>query len=259
MDQNRIQGKTVLITGATSGIGEACAYSFASMGTVLIITGRRKDKLDEVAKHIRDQYPVEVIAGNFDVCDRDACVEFMDFLDNRPVDILINNAGLSRGIDPADKGDLNDWDEMIDTNIKGLLNMTRLIAPGMRSRDKGYIVNVGSIAGHDSYPGGSVYCATKHAVAAFTRSLKMDFSGTRVRVGMISPGLVETEFSRVRFHGDTEKAGDVYKGIEPLTGGDIAELIVYMVNRPSHVNIMDLIVMPVDQSSVTLVSRNDEE
>lgn len=259
MDHNRIHGKTVLITGATSGIGEACAYLFASMGTDLVITGRRKEKLDEVARHIREQHPVEVITGNFDVRDREACIEFMDYLDNKPIDILINNAGLSRGLETADKAELNDWDEMIDTNIKGLLNMTRLVVPGMRSRDRGYIINVSSIAGHECYPGGSVYCATKHAVAAFTRSLKMDLSGTKVRAGMISPGLVETEFSKVRFHGDTERSGAVYKGIEPLTGGDIAELIVFMVNRPSHVNILDLIVMPVDQSSVVLVNRDNED
>lgn len=258
MDQNRIHGKTVMITGATSGIGEACAFSFASMGTNLVITGRRKEKLDEVARHIRGQYPVEVFTGNFDVRDRKECIEFMDCLDNMPVDILINNAGLSRGLEPADKAGLDDWDEMIDTNIKGLLNMTRLVVPGMRSRDRGYIINLGSIAGHDSYPGGAVYCATKHAVAAFTRSLKMDLSGTGVRVGMISPGLVQTEFSTVRFHGDSERAEKVYRGIEPLSGGDIAELIVFMVNRPSHVNILDLIVMPVEQSSVVHISRNKE-
>jgi 3-hydroxy acid dehydrogenase / malonic semialdehyde reductase len=258
MDQNRIHGKTVLITGATSGIGESCAYAFASMGTDLIITGRREENLEELARHIKDQYPVEVIAGNFDVRDRDACIRFMDFLDNRPVDILINNAGLSRGLEPADRADFDDWDEMVDTNIKGLLNMTRLIVPGMRSRNKGFILNLGSIAGHDSYPGGSVYCATKHAVAAFTRSLKMDLSGTKVRVGMISPGLVETEFSKVRFHGDEDRASQVYMGVEPLSAGDIAELIVFMANRPSHVNILDLVVMPVDQSSVFLLSRDDQ-
>ncbi|TVQ12773.1 MAG: SDR family NAD(P)-dependent oxidoreductase [Balneolaceae bacterium] len=258
MDQNRIHGKTVLITGATSGIGESCAYAFASMGTDLIITGRREENLEELARHIKEQYPVEVIAGNFDVRDREACIRFMDFLNNRPVDILINNAGLSRGLEPADKADFDDWDEMVDTNIKGLLNMTRLIVPGMRSRNKGFILNLGSIAGHDSYPGGSVYCATKHAVAAFTRSLKMDLSGTKVRVGMISPGLVETEFSKVRFHGDEDRAKQVYKGVEPLSAGDVAELIVFMANRPSHVNILDLVVMPVDQSSVFLLSRNEE-
>lgn len=259
MDQNRIHGKTVLITGATSGIGEACAYAFASMGTDLIITGRREDKLEELAQNIKEQCPVEVISGNFDVRDRDACIRFMDFLGNRPVDILINNAGLSRGLDPADRADFNDWDEMIDTNIKGLLNMTRLVVPGMRSRNKGFILNTGSIAGHDSYPGGSVYCATKHAVAAFTRSLKMDLSGTRVRVGMISPGLVETEFSKVRFHGDDDRARQVYRGVEPLTAGDVAEMIIFMVNRPSHVNILDMVVMPVDQSSVFLLNRRDED
>jgi 3-hydroxy acid dehydrogenase / malonic semialdehyde reductase len=258
MDQNRIHGKTVMITGATSGIGEACAYAFASMGTDLIITGRREENLEELARQIKEHYPVEVIAGNFDVRDRDACIRFMDFLGTRPIDILINNAGLSRGLDPVDKADFDDWDEMVDTNIKGVLNMTRLIVPGMKARNKGFILNLGSIAGHDSYPGGSVYCATKHAVAAFTRALKMDLSGTRVRAGMISPGLVETEFSKVRFHGDEVRARQVYKGVEPLFAVDVAEMIVFMANRPSHVNILDMVVMPVDQSSVFLLNRNHE-
>jgi 3-hydroxy acid dehydrogenase / malonic semialdehyde reductase len=256
MDINRIHEKKVLITGATSGIGEASALAFASMGCHVVITGRRASKLDVLAEKIHQLYDVDVTTASFDVRDRSACEKFADDPGSEHIDILINNAGLSRGLDPADTADPDDWDEMIDTNVKGLLNITRLILPGMKSRNSGFIINVGSIAGHDSYPGGSVYCASKHAVAAFTRSLKMDLNGTNIRVGMISPGLVETEFSLVRFHGDAERAANVYKGLQPLTATDIAELIVFMVNRPLHVNILDLVVMPVDQSSVFLASRN---
>jgi NADP-dependent 3-hydroxy acid dehydrogenase YdfG len=172
------------------------------------------------------------------------------------VDILINNAGLASGKDPIDSADFEDWDKMIDTNIKGLLNMMRFVGERMKKRNHGHIINVGSIAGHEAYPGGSVYCGTKHAVDAITRAAKMDLHGTEIRVSAVSPGLVETEFSEVRFHGDREKAAEVYQNVKPLSADDIADIILFIATRPPHVNIMDTIVLPVSQSSSTMVHRS---
>lgn len=251
---NRLQNKWVLITGATSGIGRSCAELFAEAGSHLILTGRRESRLRQLESELTESSDIQVSTSVFDVRDREACRSFVDSIDI-PVDILINNAGLAVGTDPVDKGDFEDWDRMIDTNVKGLLNMTRFLSPLMRNRNQGHIINIGSIAGHEAYPGGAVYCATKHAVHAITQSAKKDLHGTSVRVSEVSPGLVETEFSKVRFKGDNEKADSVYEGVKPLTSLDIAEIVLFTANRPDHVNIMDTVVLPVQQSSATLVDR----
>lgn len=253
---NRVKGKTVCITGATSGIGEKTAELFAEHESNLILTGRREERLIKLAEDLRNRFNIDVTTAAFDVSDWDACKEFVANF-TAPVDILINNAGLAIGTDAIYEADIADWNSMIDVNVKGLLYLSRLISPQMRKRNSGHIINLGSIAGHESYPGGAGYCASKHAVKAITESTKKDLSGTKVRVSMISPGLVETEFSEVRFKGDKEKAASVYRGLEPLVALDIAEIILFTANRPSHVNIMDTIVYPVYQSSATQVYRDE--
>ncbi len=253
---NRLKGKTVLITGATSGIGKACAELFAESGCNLVLTGRREDRLTEISAYLKSTYKVDVSYNTFDIRELDKCKVFVDQLDE-DIDILINNAGLAIGVDSVQNGDFNDWNPMIDTNIKGLLAMTRLLTPNMVKRNTGHIINLGSTAGHEAYPGGVVYCATKHAVKAITEATKKDLHGTKVRVSMVSPGLVETEFSNVRFKGDDNRADSVYKGIEPLTAQDIAEIILFVANRPEHVNILDSIVLPVYQSSAQMVYREE--
>jgi 3-hydroxy acid dehydrogenase/malonic semialdehyde reductase len=254
---NRVKNKWVLITGATSGIGKASAELFAASGANLVITGRREDRLAELKEKLTSKFNISIEMYCFDVRDRDACKECIDSLKN-PVDILLNNAGLSAGLDPVDSADFEDWDRMIDTNIKGLLSMTRFVSEKMRERNEGHIINIGSIAGYEVYPGGSVYCGTKHAVKAITQGAKMDLTGTNIRVSAVSPGMVETEFSEVRFHGDKEKATKVYQNLEPLTAEDIAEIILFTANRPPHVNILDTIVFPVHQSSATIVYRSKD-
>lgn len=253
---DRLKNKNVVITGATAGIGRATAYEFAARGADLILTGRREDKLKDISDEIRGGYGVEVHTAAFDIQDWEACKNFADDLDVE-VDVLVNNAGLARGVDPVFAVEKEDWDQMIDTNIKGLLALSRLLIPGMKERNSGHVINIGSIAGHEAYPGGVVYTATKHAVKAITEATKKDLHGTKVRVSMISPGLVETEFSNVRFYGDQDKADSVYKGMDPLTAKDIAEIVVFVADRPPHVNIMDTIVFPVDQSSSMMVHRNE--
>lgn len=255
--KNRLSGKWVLITGATAGIGEATAYALAESGSNLILTGRREKRLKEIRDDLLTSFSISIETAAFDVRDREACRRMVDSI-KQPVDILINNAGLARGTDPVDQGDFDDWNTMIDTNIKGLMTMTRFLSPKMKKRGEGHIINVGSIASHESYPGGSIYCATKHAVKAFTEATKKDLHGTGIRVSMVSPGLVETEFSIVRYHGDKDKADDVYEDMQPLKAQDIAEIIHFTANRPPHVNIMDTIVFPVDQSSATMVYRHDD-
>ncbi|MCW9708257.1 SDR family NAD(P)-dependent oxidoreductase [Fodinibius salsisoli] len=255
--KNRLSGKWVVITGATSGIGKATAYAFAQSGSHLILTGRREKSLEEIKEDLTSSFSTSVETAAFDIRDTEACRRMVDGLEH-PVDILINNAGLARGTDPVDQADFDDWNTMIDTNIKGLMSMTRFFSPKMKERGEGHIINVGSIASHESYGGGSIYCATKHAVKAFTEAAKKDLHGTGVRVSMVSPGLVETEFSIVRYHGDKEKADDVYEDMKPLVAQDIAEIIHFTANRPPHVNIMDTIVLPTDQSSATMVHRNDD-
>lgn len=254
--KNRLSNKWAIITGATSGIGEATAYAFGESGCNLILTGRRQQRLDEISDNLRSDYDIEVGKAAFDIRDADACRNMIEGLSN-PIDILVNNAGLAKGVEGVYDADLDDWNLMIDTNIKGLMTMTRLISPQMKKRNKGHIINIGSIASHESYTGGSIYCATKHAVKAFTEASKKDLHGTKVRVSMVSPGLVDTEFSVVRYDGDKNQADQVYEDMQPLVAEDIAEVIHFTANRPPHVNIMDTIVFPVDQSSATMVHYDD--
>jgi len=252
-----VKDQIVLITGASSGIGEACARIFAQAGAKLILVARRQDRLEQLAKQLSKEYACELHLLPLDVCERSGVESALNQLPTpwSAVDILINNAGLSRGLDKLHEASIQDWEEMIDTNIKGLLYMTRSLVPGMVSRGRGHVINIGSIAGHQTYPGGSVYCATKAAVKSISEGLKQDLLGTPVRVSSVDPGMVETEFSNVRFHGDTERAKNVYKGLTPLTPDDVADVIFFCATRSPHVNISEVILMPVDQASVTLVNR----
>jgi 3-hydroxy acid dehydrogenase / malonic semialdehyde reductase len=253
---NRLKGKRAIITGATAGIGEETAIQLASAGVNLILTGRRKERLNKLRDKLIAEFPqCEIHISDFDVRDREACKAFYEAHKHLAVDILINNAGLASGVDKVQTADLDDWDIMIDTNIKGLITITRMFLPDMVERNQGHIINVGSIAGRETYPGGSVYCATKHAVHAFSRALKMDVGHTNIRVGIVSPGAVDTEFGVTRFKGDMQKADQVYAGIHPLYANDIAEIIVFMLNRPDHVNIIESFVTPVAQSAATQVFR----
>ena len=249
--------QTILITGASSGIGAACAKIFGRENAKLILAARRLEKLEEKARELNKLYGVETHLLQLDVCDRSSVESAITNLPPEwsEIDILINNAGLSRGLDKLYEGDFQDWEEMIDTNIKGLLYLTRYIVPGMVQRNKGHVINIGSIAGHQTYPGGNVYCGTKAAVKAISEGLKLDLLGTPVRVTSVDPGMVETEFSQVRFHGDTERAKKVYQGMQPLTADDIADVVFFCATRPAHVNINEVILMPVDQASATLVNR----
>lgn len=246
----------VLVTGATSGIGAACARRFAKGGYKVIATGRNKKKLDAL-KELLQQSGTEVLTLVFDVRDRKAATQAVESLpaDWRDIDVLVNNAGLARGLEPEYQGNFDDWDQMIDTNIKGLLTMTRLIVPGMVSRDHGHIINIGSVAGDAAYAGGNVYCATKAAVKAITDGLRIDVAHTRLRVTDIKPGLVETNFSNVRFHGDKVQAGKVYQGIEPLSGDDIADVAFYAASAPEHVQIAEVLVLATHQANGTVIHR----
>lgn len=249
--------KTVLITGASSGIGEGCAYKFASEGARLILNARSSDKLNILATELKDKYGTECYVMPFDVRDRIAAASALEALPEewKAIDILINNAGLASGVDKEHEGSFEDWDAMIDTNITALLYMTRKVVPGMVERGKGHIINIGSIAGDAAYPGGSVYCATKAAVKALSDGLRIDLVDTPLRVTNIKPGLVETNFSVVRFHGDKERADNVYKGIQPLTADDIADIVYYAASAPEHIQIAEVLVMPTNQATGTIVSR----
>jgi len=250
--------KTALITGATSGIGKACAHTFAQQGYRLILVARRENELVKIAKHLADKYAIAVKTLVADVRDNAVLTQVLESLpeDWKAIDVLVNNAGLSQGLDPIDKGDTNDWDTMIDTNVKGLLYVTRIVSAWMVSRKRGHIINIGSIAGKEVYPNGNVYCATKHAVDALNKGMRMDLLPYGIKVTAINPGMVETEFSVVRFKGDENKAKKVYEGLEPLLADDIAEAIWFVVSRPAHVNINDMLIMPTAQASATLVQRN---
>ncbi|HEY9814974.1 MAG TPA: SDR family oxidoreductase [Candidatus Obscuribacterales bacterium] len=253
-----IQHQTVLITGASSGIGAACAAAFAEAGTRLILAARRQERLQAIAQALVDQYGIAIHPVVMDVCDRAQVEAVLQGLpaDWQAIDVLVNNAGLSRGLEPLQQGSIEDWDEMIDTNLKGLLYVTRTVLPGMVERGRGHVINIGSIAGHQSYPKGNVYCATKAAVRALSHGLKMDLSGTPVRVSSVDPGLVETEFSQVRFHGDQDRAAQVYANVTPLTPEDVAEVVLFCATRPPHVNLSEILLLPTDQSSSTLVHRH---
>jgi serine 3-dehydrogenase len=256
-----LKGKNVLVTGASSGIGRACAEGFAVHGCRLLMVARRKDRLDALADTLREDHRVEVLTDALDVRDRGAVESWVDGLaDNwRDIDILVNNAGLARGLSPLHEGDVEDWEEMIDTNVKGLLYVTRAVLRGMVARGRGHIINIGSIAGHEVYPGGNVYCASKHAVTALNRALGIDTLGTGVRVSSVDPGMVETEFSLVRFHGDGERASGVYRGIDPLTPEDAAEAVLFCATRPANANVRELILMAGAQASAVHAHRVDDE
>lgn len=249
-----IQNQTILITGASSGIGAACARVFAQAGAKLILVARRQERLEQLAEELGSS-SVHLLA--LDVCDRASVESILTKLPESwsAIDILINNAGLSRGLNKFQEGDFQDWEEMIDTNIKGLLYLTRYIVPGMISRGKGHIVNLGSTAGHQTYPNGNVYCATKAAVRVISEGLKQDLLGTPIRVSSVDPGLVETEFSQVRFRGDRERAKKVYQGLTPLTPADVADVILFCVTRPLHVNVSEVLLMPTDQAGSMLFNR----
>ncbi|MCU0542129.1 MAG: SDR family oxidoreductase [Oscillatoriaceae cyanobacterium Prado104] len=256
-----IQDRIVLITGASSGIGEACAKIFARGGAKLILAARRLERLDRLAKKLAETGAIasanDIYLIELDVRDRSQVEAAVNLLpDNwKAIDILINNAGLSRGLDKLHEGSFSDWEEMIDTNVKGLLYVTRYIVPGMVDRGCGHIINIGSIAGRAAYPKGNVYCASKAAVRAISEGLKQDLLGTPVRVTEIEPGLVETEFSNVRFHGDAEKAKNVYQGLTPLTAEDVADVVYFCATRSPHVNISEVLLVPTDQATATLVYR----
>lgn len=243
--------KIALITGATSGIGEACARLFASHRYNLVITGRRTDRLQRLADELTRDSGIEVCVLTMDVKHKTEVESQLNSLEDhwKAVDVLINNAGLSQGLEPLQDGDTNDWDTMIDTNIKGLLYVTKVVSNWMIARKDGHIVNLGSIAGKEVYQNGNVYCATKHAVDALNKAIRIDLLPHGIRVSAIHPGAVETEFSEVRFKGDTDRAKMVYEGYEPLTAQDVAETIWFMVSRPKHVNINDLVIMPVAQAN----------
>lgn len=245
--------KTVLITGATSGIGLACARKFAENGDKLILTGRNEHRLTEIKKEL----DTEVITLAFDVRDREKAKKYLNELPEpwQDIDVLVNNAGLALGLEPEYEGNLDDWETMIDTNIKGLLTMTRLIVPGMVKRNSGHIINIGSVAGDAAYAGGNVYCATKAAVKALTDGLRIDVADTAIRVTNLKPGLVETNFSNIRFHGDHERAAKLYQGIKPLTGDDIADVAVYAANAPAHVQIAEVLILATHQASGSVIVR----
>ena len=248
--------KIVLITGATSGIGLGCARKFAENGDKVILTGRNEQRLTEIRKELTDQ-GAEVLTLAFDVRDREKAKKYIDDLPEewKHIDVLVNNAGLALGLEPEYEGNLDDWETMIDTNIKGLLLTTRLIVPGMVERNSGHIINIGSVAGDAAYAGGNVYCATKAAVKALTDGLRIDVANTAIRVTNLKPGLVETNFSNIRFHGDTERASKLYTGIKPLTGDDIADVAVYAANTPEHVQIAEVLILATHQASGSVIVR----
>ena len=250
--------RVVVVTGASSGIGAACADAFATTGTHLLLVARREERLAAAARRLAAR-GVAATPCPLDVRDRHAVEGWAGQHDRllREVDVLVNAAGLARGFAPLHEGDVDDWDEMIDANVKGLLHVTRAVVPHMVRRGAGHVVNVGSTAGRWVYPKGAVYCATKHAERAITEGLRMDLVGTGVRVTTVDPGMVETEFSLVRFHGDAERASDVYRGMTPLTPADVAQAISWSVERPPHVTIAEVVLMPTDQASPTLVHRRE--
>lgn len=247
-----------MITGASSGIGAACAEQFAAQGAKLILLARRQDRLEALAASLQ-HYSTPILIQTLDVTDQYAVQQFVETLPSewQAIDVLINNAGLAAGMDKLYLADIADWEAMINTNVKGLLYMSRYVVPGMVARNQGHVINLGSIAGHQNYVGGSVYCGTKSAVNSITHCLKLDLTGTAVRVTTIDPGMTVTEFSEVRFKGDSKRVEQIYKGMTPLTATDIADAVFYCASRPPHVNILEMILLPTDQSAVTVVHRED--
>jgi len=257
---DRVKGKRVLITGASSGIGEACARKFAESGADLFLIARREDRLADLKQILEDKHGADVRVAGLDVRDRKAVEKFSGEIEKSwgVPDVLLNNAGLASGLSKFFEGDFEDWDKMMDTNVTGLLNVSRFITPLMIKHNRGHIVNIGSIAGHIVYPGGNVYNASKFAVRAITEAMSIDLVGTPIRVSGIDPGAVDTEFSVVRFHGDEDKAKSVYKGFEPLKGDDIAEAVYFVVNAPARVNVLNMVVMPTAQRNPYVLHRDDE-
>jgi 3-hydroxy acid dehydrogenase/malonic semialdehyde reductase len=252
-----LKNKIVFITGATSGIGKACATEFAKADANLILCARRIELLNKLADQIIKEHKIKIHFGKVDVRNKNEVDHFVASLPKefKKINILINNAGLSRGLEKFYEDDFNNWEEMIDTNVKGLLYVTRAVVPGMVDRMNGHLINIGSVAGHEAYPKGGIYCGTKHAVDAITKSLRMDLIDKNIRVSTVDPGLVETNFSKIRFHGDEERAKNVYKGLTPLTGKDVAETVLFIATRPAHVNIGEVIIFPTNQASATIVHR----
>ncbi|AWA29115.1 NAD(P)-dependent oxidoreductase [Flavobacterium magnum] len=248
--------KTALITGATSGIGRATARLFAENGIRLVLCGRREDRLEELQAELSGK--TQVYTLQFDVRDREAVLQQIHSLPEAfaTIDILVNNAGNAHGLGPIQSGSLDDWDAMIDSNVKGLLYVSKAVIPGMTARNSGHIINIGSIAGKEVYPNGNVYCATKYAVDALNKAMRIDLVQHGIRVGAIHPGMVETEFSEVRFKGDTERAAQVYQAFTPLRPEDIADIILFVVTRPYHVNIGDVVVTPTAQATATISKRD---
>lgn len=252
-----LKEKIVLITGASSGIGEACAKKFAELNANLILIARRKNRLEKLSNELSAKFKIKVLPLSFDVRDFNAVKSFYENLtpDWKTVDIVVNNAGLARGLDKFYEGKIEDWDEMIDTNIKGLLYVSRVVVPQMVEREYGHIINIGSTAGHEPYPMGNVYVATKFAVKALSQSFRIDVLEKGIKITSIDPGMVETEFSKVRFHGDEQRAKKVYEGIQPLTPDDVADAVIYAATRPKHVNINQIVLTPLAQASSNFVHR----
>lgn len=254
-----LRDKTVFITGASSGIGSACALAFARHGARLLLCARREERLESLARELYTEGASEVHTLQLDVRDNAAVVAAIENLpeDWRTIDILVNNAGLSRGLDPLQRGSIQDWEEMIDTNVKGLLYVSRAVLPAMVERNGGHVINIGSIAGREVYTGGNVYCATKHAVRALTKGMQLDLLETGVRVSTVDPGLVDTEFSIVRYRGDEDRARNTYRGMTPLSGDDVAEAVIFCATRPPHANVHELLLMPEAQASAIAVRRSE--
>lgn len=252
-----LKNKIVFITGASSGIGTSCANYFAKTGSKLLLCARRMDVLNKIAAQLQKEYGVEVHTFKLDVRHHADVKEAIKTLPEKwkKIDVLINNAGLAAGLDTIQEGNVQDWEDMINTNLKGLLYVTREVLPQMVERNAGHIINIGSIAGHQTYPKGAVYCATKFAVNALSNGLRLDLLGTKIRVSTVDPGAVETNFSVVRFKGDTKRAAALYEGMDALTPNDVADAVLYCASRPPHINISEVIIMPTDQASVTMVSR----
>ncbi len=252
-----LKGKTALITGATSGIGEACAEAFAERGCNLVLAARRLELLEKKAAELSSRRGVKVSAFRLDVRDRKAVFAFGEEVAKRGLvpDVLVNNAGLARGLSKIHEGNVDEWEEMIDTNVKGLLYVTRAILPLMVARDFGHVVNIGSLAGHQVYPSGNVYNATKFAVKALNQAMNLDLLGTKIRVTSIDPGMVKTNFSLVRFGGDEARAEAFYEGLDALSAKDIADTILYAIEAPDHVNIQDILIMPTAQRGASSVHR----
>ncbi len=252
-----LKDKIIFITGASSGIGAACARHFAKAGAKLLLCARRLELINELAQQLKNDQGVQVHTFKLDVCVHADVVQALSALpaEWKAIDVLINNAGLAAGLDHIQDGKVQDWEDMINTNVKGLLYVTREILPQMVAKNAGHIINIGSVASHYVYPRAAVYCATKHAVHALSQGLRMDLFGMKIRVSTVDPGAVQTNFSNVRFKGDTERAAAVYEGMDPLTPDDIADAVVYCASRPLHVNVSEVHIMPTDQASATMVAR----